>query len=507
MLSMKCLLGRTFAVRAAAIAGVFAWLPLAEVMSEPVAKPASESGPASDDAFDLLSDVSQAWPSFRGFSAAGVADGQNLPAKWDLASGVNIAWKTPIEGLGNSCPVVWGNRIFMTTAAAKKYQAGAAVEAPQRPSTGELMSGRSLDEEGVHQWRVECYSLDAGKLLWKQTAHEGQPHTRRHFKSSHANATPATDGQYLVALFGSEGLYCYTLDGRLIWKQDLGVVDAGAFDNKQLQWGAASSPIIYRDLVIVQADQQEDSFLAGYRLSTGKLIWRTPRDERSSWSTPSVFRGADHDELITVSPGYCRGYDPLTGQERWRLGGFSKITCPTPVQSKDLIFVMSGYRPIMPIYAIRSGAKGDITPKAADDSHAASAESSLAWSLNRGGAYIPTPIVCGEYLYVLRNNGALACYDTHSGAQLYEARLKGAGGYSASPVASDEKLYCTSEAGDVAVVHLGPIFELLESNTLGDVCMATPAISSGKLVVRMEHALVAISQSAKTVARPKVDIH
>lgn len=431
----------------------------------------------------------QQWPSFRGPQASGIGDGQRPPVTWDALGSRNVAWKVPLPGLGHSSPVVWGDRVFVTTAESTRPTPVFRRDVTARE--GEVINIDSSGDRTRHTWRVHSLDKRTGRILWTTTAHEGVPAVDRHLRNTHASSTPATNGEYVVVLFGSEGLYSYRLDGSLAWKRSLGVLDAGSIDDPDFQWGTASSPIIFRHLVIVQCDVQDGSFVAAYELATGREVWRTVRDEFSSWSTPTVYDQGGRVELVTNGTRFARGYDPLTGVERWRLGGNSENAIPTPVVTTDLIFVTSGYRPVQPIVAIRPGASGDITPAAA------SPTGSVAWSTRRGGPYIPTPIVYGDLLYVLANNGVLTAYRAKTGDRVYQQRLADRGGaYSASPVAADGRLYFASEDGDVHVVKAGGEYELLASNPVGDVIMATPAISDGLLLVRTLHHLYAFGDTA-----------
>jgi outer membrane protein assembly factor BamB len=312
-------------------------------------------------------------------------------------------------------------------------------------------------------------------------------------KATHANSTPATDGEHVVALFGSAGLYCYGVDGELMWKQDLGVLDAGWFYDPSYQWEYGASPILYKNLVIVQADVQKGSFIAAYDLADGRQVWRTERDEIPSWATPSVFESGKRPELVTNATRQVRGYDPATGKELWRLAGNSEIVTPTPIAAHGLAYVTSGYAPIQPIYAIRLGAaSGDITlPEGKEASDA------IAWRKMRGGPYMPTPIVVGDHLYTCSNNGILTAYDAKTGAQVYRERIAGTKSvaFTASPVAAGGNLYFPSEDGEVYVVKAGPKFELLATNPMGEVLMATPAIVDGTILVRGRHHLFAIGEA------------
>lgn len=423
------------------------------------------------------------WPSFRGSGASGVADGQQPPIIWNAETGLNIRWKTSIPGLGLSCPVVWGERIFLTTAFSTGDKAGL--------KTGLYGNVDSVQDASPHTWHVLCLDKSTGDILWNEIAHKGVPKVKRHTKATHANSTCATDGRHVVACFGSEGLYCYDIAGKLLWKQELGLLDSGWFYDPEYQWGFGSSPIIYKNLAIVQCDAGKNPFIAAYELSSGKPMWKTPREEVPSWGTPTIVEGPDRVELVTNATKFVRGYDPMTGKELWRLGKNSEITVPTPFYAQGLIFVTSGYNSPRPIYAIRPGAAGDITLPQGETS-----SGSIAWS-NSGGPYMPTPIVYGEHLYVCSNAGVVTCYDAKTGKRLWADRLGSDAGFTASPVAADGYVYFTSEDGITHVLKAGPTFDLVATNSLGDACLATPAISDGMIFIRTQRFLWGIGRKAK----------
>ena len=428
----------------------------------------------------------QDWPSFRGPTASGVADGQNLPVHWGAQQRSSVLWKTEVHGLAHSSPVVWGDHVFLTTAVSGKPDATFKA--------GLYGKGTASDDLSVHQWNVLCLDRATGRVLWERTAYQGVPKEKRHIKSTYANATPATDGRVVVAFFGSQGLYAYDFAGNLLWKRDLGRFDVGAYDAPEFEWGTASSPILYKDLVIVQCDQQKGSFLTALDAKSGKTVWRTERDELPSWGTPAIFPGKTRAELVTNGSNFIRGYDPASGKELWRLGGSSKITAPTPVSSGDLIVVASGRRPEAPIFAIRAGANGDITLPSGQ-----SRSQSVAWSKSQRGPYMPTPLIYGDYVYILGNDGIFTCYALADGQEVYRQRISHAGsGFSSSPVASDGKIYLSSEDGEIFVARAGPKFEILARNDMGEPLMATPAISGGLLIVRSQHHVWAIGQLRRT---------
>ncbi|HKQ62631.1 MAG TPA: PQQ-binding-like beta-propeller repeat protein, partial [Candidatus Polarisedimenticolaceae bacterium] len=409
------------------------------------------------------------WPSFRGARAAGGADGANLPLAWDAAKPANVRWKTPIPGLAHSSPVVWGDRVFVTTAIS------AAPDTVFKP--GLYGDVDVADEKGSFNWKVYALDRKTGKILWERTAHEGVPRVKRHIKASHANSTPAVDGKHLVVLFGSEGLYCYDLDGKLLWERDLGVLDVGWFYDPSYQWEYAASPVIHGDLAIVQADTQKDAFIAAYRLDSGEPAWRTSRDDVPSWSTPTVVTSDKRTEIVANGGRYIRSYDPANGKELWRLSSDSEVPVSTPVAEGGLIYVTDGYRPKRPLYAVRPGASGDISLGEGKTS-----SDWVAWSWPNDGTYIPTPLAYAGHVYTLANQGILSCYDAKSGERQYRQRVGGA--FTASPVAADGKLYLASEEGDVHVIKAGPTYELLAKNPIGEVLMATPALVDGLMVVR-----------------------
>jgi outer membrane protein assembly factor BamB len=415
------------------------------------------------------------WPSFRGPEASGVADGQRPPVTWDVEKGDNVRWKTPIPGLGHSCPVIWGDRVFLTSAI--------SGDPDPKIRTGNYGDVDSVNDTTKHSWRVYCLDRESGKILWEHTAYEGVPKSKRHLKGSQANCTPATDGKRMVACFGPEGLYCYDFTGKLLWTRDLGNIDSSFTMDREYEWGFAASPIIHDGLVILQCDLSKDSFIAAYSLEDGSRVWSTPRDEIPTWSSPTIWRTPCRVEIVTNGSQFARGYDPATGRELWRLAKKSEASIPTPIAGPGMVLVTSGNRPIQPIFAIRPGATGDLSFDS-DEKRG----SHIAWSRMRGGPYMTTPIVYGEHFYTCTNTGFVTCYEATSGKEVYKERLGGVS-YTASPVAADGRLYFISEQGQVRVVKAGPKFELLAVNDLGDVCLASPAISNGSLFVRTQHYL------------------
>lgn len=419
----------------------------------------------------------QNWPSFRGPNASGVAEGSNPPTTWDVDKAENVIWKTPVPGLSHASPVVWGNHIFVITAISDDSDAGFIAKD----------RGIGLaNDNAKHTWMIFALDKRDGRVLWSNKAYEGVPRAKRHVKATQANSTPVTDGRYVVALFGSEGLACYDTKGKLQWKQDLGVLNPGLWDDKNSSWGHSSSPIIYRDLVIVQADGHAQSFIAAYNLKDGKQAWRVERNEITSWSTPTLYQSKDRVDLIVNGGRYIRGYDPLTGKELWRFAdNDTQVKMQAPLIANGLIYITGGYPPGRAMYAFRPGAVGDISLKSGEDKNAF-----LAWASSKGSPYTPTPLIYGDLLYVLADNGVLSAYVAQTAELVYQQRLPSS--FTASPVAADGRLYLASEDGDVFVVKAGRQYELLAKNTMGQPLMASPALSQGMLIIRGEKAIYAL---------------
>ena len=422
------------------------------------------------------------WPGFRGRAASGVADGMRLPDTWNAASGTNIRWKTPIPGLAHSSPIVWGDRLFVTSAVSGK------PDATFKP--GLYGDGDASDDRTRQRWTIYALDRATGRIVWERVAHEGEPREKRHIKSTYASATPATDGRIVVASFGSHGLHAYDVNGAPLWRLDLGRMDVGAYDIPTFEWGTASSPIIWNDLVILQVDTQADSFLIAVKAETGETVWKTAREELPSWGTPTVAETSAGPVLVTNASNFIRGYDPRTGRELWRLGGSSKITAPTPIFADGLFVIASGRGPERPIFVVRPGARGNITLGGGATSNEA-----VAWSRTNRGSYMPTPLAYKGILYVLANNGQFDAYDLKTGAEIYRQRLSTIGnGFSASPVAADDRIYLSNEDGDIIVVTAGPAFEQLAVNPMGELVMATPALSRGVMYVRTLRSLFAVGR-------------
>lgn len=418
------------------------------------------------------------WPQFRGPSASGIGSGAP-PLEWNGESRKNVLWSAEIPGLGHSSPVIWGDKIFLTSAVPAKGESALKV--------GLYGDIAPVEGEGTQSFNVYCLDRKSGKILWQQTAVSGQPKIKRHPKSTHANPTPATDGKYLIVSFGSEGLFAYDLNGKLLWKKDFGVLDSGYFKAPAAQWGFASSPIIYGNKVIVQADVQKDSFVTALDLAAGKELWRTPRGDVPTFGTPAVMPytagGANRFQVVVNGWKQIAGYDLANGAELWKLAGGGDIPVPTPVFMDGLIIITNAHGPGRPIFAIRSDAAGDLAQKPA----------TIAWTQDRAGNYMQTPLLHAGLGYFCYDNGVLTVFQLSTGERLYQQRLgSGSTGFTSSPVSAGDRIYITNEEGHTYVLAPGREYKLLGENELGETVMATPAISDGVLYVRGRKHLFAI---------------
>jgi outer membrane protein assembly factor BamB len=414
------------------------------------------------------------WPQWRGPDGQGVSAETGLPTEWSGTR--NVKWKTAIEGRGHSSPIVWGKKIFLTTALDGKPIAGRTPGVTHRMSDGtDFVHPDAVGANLTHTFKVMCVDRESGKILWERVAYEGPVQDSRHKDASFASSTPATDGKLVFAFFGSEGLYAYDYNGKLIWKQNLGTLGTASV-------GYGVSPIIYEQLVIMQCDDSGGhSFIAAFDKKTGKEVWRVARQVDITWTTPVLIHTAKRTELVTAAAEAIIAYDPLTGKELWRHKGLESNAVPTPVVSNDLVVVSSG-SPKKIALALRAGGNGDVTGTA-----------QLVWSYNKGTAYVPSPILYGEYVYLMTGNGSISCLEAKSGKVEYEgARVPKPTMFLASPVAFEGKILLTSEEGDTFVLKAGPKHEVLRTNSLGEAVFASPAIADGHIFIRAEHHLFAI---------------
>lgn len=420
----------------------------------------------------LLAASPKNWPQFRGPGSRGVSgDDPRLPESWSPTE--NIAWRTPVPGMAWSSPVVWGDRVFLTNCIS---------EGEIEPLKKGLYSGGNRPEppKDVHRWSTLCLDLSSGDLLWEREVARRVPESARHLKNSFASETPVADAERFYAHFAQLGTFCYDHSGELVWEK--------RWPSRETRygWGTASSPALHEGRLYLVLDNEEESFLVALDKASGEEIWRVPRSEKSNWSTPYVWENERRTEIITTSVQAVRSYD-LDGKLLWSLGPMSSIVIPTPFSDDGLLYVASGYvgDETRPVYVVRPGAEGEIT---ADDE-------AVAWHLPQGAPYNPSPLLYGGYYYTLYDRGFLTCHDARTGREVYDKQRfrTGASAFTASPWAYNGKLFCLSEDGDCFVVEAGPEYRLIRENSIGDeLCMSTPAIADGSLLLRTAEAVYRI---------------
>lgn len=416
------------------------------------------------------------WPQLRGPGATGVAaDSASLPESWSATS--NVRWKTAIPGHGWSSPVVWGDRIFLTSV----VPAG-DTEAPRR---GLYFGGERPAPTVEHRWMVYALDRGTGKIVWEREARRGLPMSR-HVKNSYASETPVTDGQRVYVLFGNVGLYAYTLGGELAWSAP---IEPRPTRNG---WGTAASPVLHNGRLYLVNDNDQQSYLTALDARTGKTVWRVDRKEGSNWATPYIWEHAGRTEIVTAATGKIRSYD-LEGKLLWQLGPMSSIAIPTPFSKFGLLYVTSGYvgDATRPVYAVKPGASGDISLAKGETS-----SGSIAWSLPQGGPYNPSPIIYGDFYYTLFDRGFFTAHDAKTGQEIYtKVRLDPtASGFTASPWAYNGKLFAMSEDGTTYVIQAGPEFKVIGRNVLDEFTMASPAIDRDSLFIRTATSLYRIGK-------------
>jgi outer membrane protein assembly factor BamB len=427
------------------------------------------------------------WPQFRGPGSRGTSDERDLPASWSKTE--NVAWATKIAGRGWSSPIVWGDKIFVTSA----IQVGGEVE---KVKPGLYFGGERKTPKIPYRDIVVCLDLNTGKILWEKTAFEGVPKFGHHLKNTMASETPVTDGERVYAYFGNVGLFAYDFDGNQKWSRELGAYPMAN------NWGTAASPALAEGRIYIQDDNEKRSFLSAIDAKTGKELWRKDRDEKSNWATPFVWKNDKRTEIVTCGKKLVRSYD-LDGKVLWELGGMSSIVIPTPFTADGLLYVTSGYvlDRKKPIFAIKPGASGDIS---LDTAKKETSNSHIAWANLQAGPYNVTPVLYKDVIYVLYDRGSLSAFDSHSGKALYDPpqhRIGTSGHYTASPWAYNDKIFCLSEEGQTLVIEAGGTKpKIVHKNELDELCMATPAIARGSLFIRTESQLYRISNKNSVAA-------
>jgi outer membrane protein assembly factor BamB len=469
------------------------------------------------------------WPQFRGRQASGVGSGRP-PKRWNLETGKNVAWKTELLGLGHSGPIVWGDRVIITTAI------NSLNERPSLAMGWSGGAGEAAEETGEWSWRVICLDLKSGKQIWSTDATTGKPTIKRHIKGSHANCTPATDGKHIVAFFGSEGLYCFDMDGNLKWKKDYGRLHSGPYDSDDLEWGFASSPVIHDGKVVLQCDCLNANFISIVDLGTGEEVRRIEREDVATWSTPLIVSDDKRTQIVCNGFKQMAGFDFNSGELLWSIEGGGDVPVPSPLFSHGMIYLTNGHGRT-PTYALSPKASGDLTPGNSREDPAAEEKpaeenpveeqdekeqgqeqenegaeddekefdkpsAGLAWWQPRDGSYIPTPVIYKDLLYTCNDNGRLAVRNALTGELVFRQRVgNGRSTFTSSAVAANDHVYITNEDGETTVIKYGQQYQEVTVNKLNETTMATPAISGSRLLIRTERHLYCL---AKTKGKTKI---
>jgi outer membrane protein assembly factor BamB len=412
--------------------------------------------------------LAENWPQFRGPGARGIADDDpRLPSTWSNSE--NILWRIDVPGRGWSSPIVWKDQIFLQSTIST------AGEGPQRKG---MFGGRQqyYPPEDEHRWMIDCFDFKSGQMRWATELSKGIPKVSRHPKNSFASETPITDGERVYAHFGDLGTYCLNMDGKILWSKEWPLLET------RYGYGTGSSPALHEGRLYIVNDNEKQSYMIALDKLTGREIWKVDRDEPTTWSTPYIWRNQQRTEIVKVGTKKVRSYD-LDGKLLWEISGMSLLAIPSPFSYEGLLYVATGYPSDKkrPVYAIRPGAAGDITPADGQSSN-----QYIAWSLPQGGPYVPSSMIYRDLYYTLWDEGFLTCHDAKSGKEIYgKQRLDPSStGFTSSPWAYNNRIFCLNEDGETFVIQAGPEFKLLGKNSLDDACLSSPAIANGSLILR-----------------------
>ncbi len=402
------------------------------------------------------------WHQWRGPLASGMAPQGDPPLKWDDQT--NVKWKTALPGKGSATPVAWNDRVFVLTA----VDTGRVAATADRPKANDRFVKRTNAPKTYYKFLILCLDRKTGKVLWQRTAAEQVPHEGTHPTHSYAAASPTTDGKFVYASFGSRGIYCYDLEGKLRWKRNLGLMQT------RYGWGEGTSPVIHGDTVIVNWDHEGPSVLVALDARTGETHWKVDRKEPSSWATPLVVEHQGKTQVIVNGKNRVRSYDLRTGKVLWDCGGQTINAIPSPVAAGGVVYCMTGYRGSA-AYAIPLNATGDITD-----------QGKTLWSYNRGTPYVPSPLLAGDRLYFTQgNNPLLTCLNTKTGkAVIDRQRLPGLNTLYASPAGARDRIYITDREGTTLVIRRADKLEILATNRLDEPIDASPVIVGKQLFLR-----------------------
>ena len=421
------------------------------------------------------------WPQFRGPQSNQLCRDMPLPEVW--SPNQNVQWRMPLPGRAWSSPVVWGDRIFITTAVDETLEASGS---PARAAE----SGSRIKPTNDYRWEVRCLDIHSGKTLWAKVAAQGKPTMTIHKENTYASETPVTDGKRIFAFFGNNGIYCYDFEGRLCWKKDLGIYPMKS------DWGTSSSPLIHNGLVYLQVDNEEQSFLVALEAETGAERWRVSREGKSTWSTPIIWKNSLRTELV-AGGNVLRGYDPLSGDVLWELSVGGGRCSASPTAAGDVLYFGTEKRKDGGfLFAVKAGANGDITPKPE-----ATTSAGVLWSQPDAGVAFASPLVYRGLVYILeRNHGGIKCFDAQTGEPVYSERLPDAGIFWATPWPGGDRIYCLDVKGTTYVVQAGREFKLIHQNKLNDAFYASCAFTGNAMVLRGEESLYCIRGDSAGIA-------
>lgn len=428
------------------------------------------------------------WPQFRGPQGNQIALDRQLPQVWSPDQ--NIKWQVKIPGRAWSSPVVWGDKIFITNAVDEVLESSGS-------SFRAVKSGSRIKPTNEHRWEVYCLDTDSGKVLWRQVATRGKPTMITHSDNTYASETPVTDGKRVYAYFGMNGLYCYDFMGKLLWEKDLGVYQM------ERDWGTGSSPIIHGDLVYLQIDNEEQSFLVALDGKTGEERWRVSRQESSNWCTPIIWQNRQRTELVTGSK-ILRSYDPVTRDVLWELNVGEGRCVASPTAAGDLLYFGTEKRSGKggTLFSVKAGASGDITPK-----DGASTNAGVLWSLPDAGLAFASPLVYQDFVYILeRSGGRINCYHVRTGESVYSDRLPGVRTFWATPWANQGKIFCLDDRGTTHVVQAGSEFKILGQNKLNEGNYATCAFTENAIILRGVESLYCIAETLLKTAESETEL-
>ncbi len=419
---------------------------------------------------------SKNWPQFRGPDANMIVSGENLPTEWNEE--LNVAWTFDVEGDSWTSPIVWGNQAFVASAVAVKIN---------KPGEGEgEEENQDLYLKDVYRWELSCVDIESGKELWKVVAHEGSPRIKKHARTNYASETPVTDGKRVYVYFGMTGLFCYDMEGTLVWKKDL-----GAFET-QRGWGTGSSPVLYKDKLYVKVDNEKQSFLVALDAGNGDEIWRVDRDELTNYGTPFIWKNSVRTELVTGGKT-ARAYDPATGELIWELQMDGHYNISSPAADRDYLFMgNSGYRDVKgAFFAIKAGAEGDITPDSGQHTSAG-----VVWS-NPDAAFLgsPSPLLYNGLIYLVASRGGqVTCLEAETGEIIYQEKVENVAACWASPWLNEDKIFFMDEKGVTQVIKAGREFEHLHENTLDDRFWASVAVAGDAYLFKGDKKLYCIKK-------------